>query len=75
MNLVCHWIRLFVLNFKKKTKSNNLIFSEGINFIYESFNFKNKIKGDFIDSSVKLIGKNKLVNKYLKKIADKGLQI
>ena len=61
--------------FQKKTKSNNLIFSEGINFIYESFNFKNKIKGDFIDSSVKLIGKNKLVNKYLKKIADEGLQI
>tara|TARA_B100000886_G_scaffold296254_1_gene223386 strand:+ start:1622 stop:2701 length:1080 start_codon:yes stop_codon:yes gene_type:complete len=63
------------LEFQKKVKSNNLIFSEGINFIYESFNFKNKIKGDFIDRSVKLIGKNKLVNKYLKKIADEGLQI
>ena len=63
------------IEFQKKVKSNNLIFSEGINFIYESFNFKNKIKGDFIDKSVKLIGKNKLVNKYLRKIADKGLQI
>ena len=48
---------------------------EGINLIYESFNFKNKVKGDFIDKSVKLIGKNKLLNKYLKKIADEGLQI
>ena len=63
------------IEFQKKVKSNNLIFSEGINLIYESFNFKNKIKGDFIDRSVKLIGKNKLVNKYLKKIADEGLQI
>ena len=63
------------IEFQKKVKSNNLIFSEGINFIYESFNFKNKIKGDFIDRSVKLIGKNKLVNKFLKKIADEGLQI
>ena len=51
------------------------VFSEGINFIYESFNFKNRIKGDFIDRSAKLISKNKLVNKYLKKIADEGLQI
>ena len=63
------------IEFQKKVKSNNLIFSEGINFIYESFNFKNKIKGDFIDRSVKLIGKNKLVNNFLKKIADEGLQI
>ena len=63
------------IEFQKKVKSNNLIFSEGINFIYESFNFKNKIKGDFIDKSVKLIGKNKLVSKYIKKIADEGLQI
>ena len=61
--------------FQKRVKSNNLIFSEGINFIYESFNFENKIKGNFIDRSVKLIGKNKLMNKYLKMIADKGLQI
>ncbi len=63
------------IEFQEKVKSNNLIFSEGINLIYESFNFKNKVKGDFIDKSVKLIGKNKLLNKYLKKIADEGLQI
>ena len=61
--------------FQKRAKSNNLIFSEGINFIYESFNFKSKIKGNFIDRSVKLIGKNKLLNKYFKRIADEGLQI
>ena len=63
------------VEFQKRVKSNNFIFSEGINFIYESFNFKNKIKGDLIDRSVKLIGKNKLVSKYLKKIADEGLQL
>ncbi len=61
------------VKFQEVTKSNNLLFSEGINFIYESFNFQNKIKFNFIDKTIKLVGKNKSINSYLKKIADKGL--
>ena len=61
------------MQFQKVAKSNNLVFSEGINFIYESFNFQNKIKANLIDKTIKLIGKNKLINGYFKKIADKGL--
>ena len=61
------------VKFQEVTKSNNLVFSEGINFIYESFNFQNKIKFNFIDKTIKLVGKNKPINSYLKKIADKGL--
>jgi len=61
------------VKFEKLAKSNNLVFSEGINFIYESFNFQNRIKSNFIDKTIKLIGKNRLINRYFKKIADEGL--
>ena len=60
-------------DFQDKTKSRNFIFSEGVDFIYESFNSKDRFKRNFIDRSVKLIGKNKLMNKYFKKVADTGL--
>tara|TARA_B100001057_G_scaffold454462_1_gene500257 strand:- start:166 stop:1248 length:1083 start_codon:yes stop_codon:yes gene_type:complete len=63
------------VEFQNITKSRNFIFSEGIDFIYESFNSKNRFKKSFIDKSVKLIGKNKLINKYFKKIADIGLNL
>ena len=63
------------VEFQNTTKSRNFIFSEGIDFIYESFNSKNSFKKKFIDRSVKIIGKNKLINKYFKKIADMGLNL
>ena len=61
--------------FEKKTRSKNFIFSEGIDFIYECFNTENKIRNSFIDTTVKYIGRNKVINKYFKKVADLGLQI
>ncbi len=61
------------IDFQNKTKSKNFIFSEGIDLIYESFNSEDKFKSNFIDGTVKLIGKSKFVNKYFKKIADSGL--
>jgi len=61
--------------FEKKVRSENFIFSEGIDFIYECFNSENKVKNNFIDTTVKFIGKNKTINKYFKKFADTGLQI
>tara|TARA_B100001093_G_scaffold507954_1_gene569301 strand:- start:1126 stop:2208 length:1083 start_codon:yes stop_codon:yes gene_type:complete len=63
------------VEFQNKTKSNNLIFSEGIDFIYESFNSKDKFKKNFIDLTVRMMGKNKLINRYFKKIADTGLNL
>ena len=62
------------IEFQNNTKSKNFVFSEGINFIYEYFNSENKIADDLIDTSARLIGRNKLFNKYLKIIADTGLQ-
>ena len=50
------------------------VFSEGINFIYEYFNSENKIGDDLIDTTARLIGRNKILNKYFKNFADRGLQ-
>ena len=36
---------------------------------------KARFKKNLIDKSVKLVGKNKLINKYFKKIADKGFNL
>ena len=63
------------IEFQNVTKSKNFVFSEGIDFIYESFNSKDRFKKNFIDRTVKLIGKNKLMNKYLRKMADTGLNL
>ena len=61
------------IEFQNKTRSENFIFSEGIDFIYEYFNSKNKFKNNLIDTSIKYIGRNKYINNYFKKIADIGL--
>ena len=62
------------IEFQNNTKSKNFIFSEGINFIYEYFNSENKIGDSLIVSSTRLIGRNKILNRYFKNIADMGLQ-
>ena len=62
------------IEFQNNVKSKNFVFSEGINFIYEYFNSENKIGEDLIDSTARLIGQNKILNKYFKNIADMGLQ-
>jgi len=66
--------RSVCIEFQNNTKSKNFIFSEGINFIYEYFNSENKIRNNVIDSTAKLIGRNKILNRYFKTIADMGLQ-
>ncbi len=63
------------IDFERKTKSKNYLFSNGIDFIYEFFNFENKINNDILTKSVKFLGKNKILNKYFTKFADKGLII
>ena len=59
---------------EKKTKSSNYLFSNGIDFIYEFFNFENKYNIDF-SKSVKFLGKNKIVNSFFTKFADNGITI
>ena len=61
--------------FQKKTKNRNFIFSSGIDFIHEFFNFNKKLKKVNINKILELLGKNKnFMNKAIK-FADKGLNI
>ncbi len=62
------------VEFQNNVRSKNFVFSEGINFIYEYFNYENKIGNSLIDSTARLIGRNKKLNKYFKNIADAGLK-
>ena len=62
-------------DFQNLTKSHNYIFSEGIDLIYKFFTFESMIKSNFLNSTIKHIGKNKLFNNLLRKLADNGLRI
>ena len=63
------------IDFEKKTKHVNYLFASGIDLIYEFFNLENKVKNKILSNSVRLIGKNKLINKTFKKYADNGIVI
>ena len=60
--------------FQKNSKDKNYIFSASIDWIYELFNFESKINSNFLSKSINLVGKNKLLNTYLKKFADAGIR-
>ena len=59
--------------FQKNTKHTNFIFSNGIDFIYEFFNYESKAKNNFLLNSLKYIGRKNSINNMLKKLADNGL--
>ena len=61
--------------FEKKTKSQNYIFSNSIDLIYEFFNLESKIKNNILCKFVKHLGKNKIINKVFLNIANRGVQI
>ena len=63
------------VEFEKKVKPQNYLFSNGIDLIYEFFNIENKIKTSLISRSVKFLGKNKSLNKFFTKVADTGTVI
>lgn len=58
--------------FEKKTKSQNYLFSKGIDLIYEIFNFERKLNNKLINQTISLVGKNNKLNKVFKLIADYG---
>ena len=61
------------LEFQKKIKHKNLIFSNGIDLIHEFFNIERKTRTSLLRKSAKLISNQALINKMLTKIADKGI--
>ena len=62
-------------DFEKNMKHKNYLFSNSIDFIYEFFSFENKIKNNLLSKSVKLLGKNKVINNFFTKVADDGIVI
>ena len=63
------------VDFEKKTKHKNYLFSNGIDFVYEFFKLESKIKNDFFSKSIQFFGKNKFLNRSFEKIANSGLVI
>ncbi len=61
--------------FEKKIKHKNFIFSTGIDFIYEFFNFEKKIKSKNLSKALKFFGKNEKLNNIFISLANKGLNI
>ena len=59
--------------FEKETKNKNFLFSNGVDFIYEAFNFDKKIKNKNFNKFLKIVGKNKSLLDYFIKFADRGL--
>jgi 2-octaprenyl-6-methoxyphenol hydroxylase len=61
--------------FEKKVKHKNFIFSNGIDFIYEFFNFDKKNENNNLNKVIKILGKNKILNDLFVKYADIGLGV
>ncbi len=61
--------------FEKSKKHINYIFSNGVDLIYDFFNFERKINTNVISKSVKIIANNQYINKLLINFADKGIHI
>ena len=59
--------------FEKMLKTQNLIFSSGIDLIYEFFNVEKKTKNTLLSKMVQYLGKNPNINNIFKKVADKGV--
>ena len=61
--------------FQNITQDKNFIFSSGIDWIYELFNFESKFNTKLISKTINIVGKNKYINSFFKKFADNGLRI
>ena len=62
-------------DFQNMTRHKNYLFSRGIDFIYEFFNLETKMNNNIISNSVRILGKNKFLNRTFKNIANKGFEI
>ena len=62
-------------DFEKNMRHKNYLFLNGIDFIYEFFNFENITKNNLLSKSVKFLGKNKMINQVFTKFADNGFVI
>jgi 2-octaprenyl-6-methoxyphenol hydroxylase len=63
------------IEFQNYVKHKNLIFSNGVDLIYEFFNIERNLKSKYLSQSIQLISKYPNINKIFKKIADEGILI
>ncbi len=63
------------LDFEKKARHKNFLFSNGIDLIYEFFNLESKIDNSILSSSIKFLNKNRMAKKIFRQVADKGIII
>jgi len=75
INLGLQLDSIILEEFQNKTKNRNFIFSSGIDFIYEFFNFDKKNEGKIINKFLQYFGTNKSFISSIIKFADKGLGI
>ena len=61
------------LEFQKKLRHRNFIFSNGIDLIHEFFNIERKMQNSLLSKSVKFMGNHPSINKIFTKIADRGV--
>ena len=61
--------------FQKQTKNKNFIFSSGIDFVYNYFNFDKENEKLNLNKILKYVGSNKSLMNSIIKFADKGLNI
>jgi 2-octaprenyl-6-methoxyphenol hydroxylase len=66
---------LILKEFEQKTKNKNFIFSSGVDFIYELFNFEKKNKKINLNKIIKFFGTNYNLTNSIVRFADKGLNI
>tara|TARA_B100000214_G_scaffold375578_1_gene362892 strand:+ start:1476 stop:2567 length:1092 start_codon:yes stop_codon:yes gene_type:complete len=61
--------------FEEKTKHLNLFYSNGINLIQDFFRIDSKFKKTFSNDLITFLGKNKMINTFIKNVANKGISI
>ena len=61
------------IDFEKKRRHTNYLFSQGIDFLYEFFKFESEINNYTLNKTIKFLGKNQIINKLATKFANKGI--
>ena len=61
--------------FENKMRHKNFIFSNGIDFVYEIFNYEKREKNTSLTKSIQMLANKPALNKIFKKFADKGTTI
>ena len=61
------------VEFEKKIKHKNFLFSNGIDLIHEFFNFERKLKNNILSKSIKVLSNNSSINKFFTNVADRGI--